>query len=363
MPPFKLSPLKTSQLPELSRGFNQVFKQYLPWTIRLEHHFAPSYVPENRAFTCVALDGKKIAAHASGKAYGVRVGDARITWSSYGNVMTLPEYRGKGLASRINARLWSRMKKDGVDGVYISGGRGLYTRAGATFSGRNFQFTLKASQLKAGTQGLSLKKCGPSDLPTLLRLQHSDPVAFERGERDFRTTLSHGIAYLGKCQAWLLLSSGKPLAWLALNPAKRAKLTDYAGPRSAVLAGLRLASKKLSFKEVELSVAGHDEEFLRLLGGKGKFALVEGTHLILDPQRLFKRLKPYFEQQLGKEGAKGLAFKMKGKGFEVKLGSKRTALKDLPALTKFVFGNKANVAGPFKSVFPIPFPIIGLNWT
>lgn len=363
MPAFKLSDLKTRQLPELSRGFNQVFKQYLPWTIRLEHHFAPSYVPENRAYTCVAMDGKKIAAHASGKAYGVRVGDARITWSSFGNVMTLPEYRGKGLASRINARLWGRMKKDGVDGVYISGGRGLYTRAGAAFSGRYFSFVLKASQIKAASQGLRLKKCGPSNLASLLRLQRSKNVGFERSERDFRTTLSHGIAYLCKCQAWLLLSSGKPLAWLALNPAKRAKLIDYAGPRSAVLAGLKLASRKLGFKEVELSVAGWDEEFLRLAGGKGKFSLVDGTHLILDPQRLFKRLRPYFEQQLGKEAARSLAFKQKGKGFEVKLGSKRASLKDLPALTKFIFGNKAKVSGPFQAIFPLPFPIIGLNWT
>ncbi len=372
---FPLKALKPSQFAELDRGFNLVFKEYLPRFIHLNRDFAPSYVPENLSNTCVALDGKKVAAHASGKTYGVRCGAANFVWASYGNVMTLPEYRGQGIATRINARLWGKMKREGVDGVYISGGRGLYTRVGATPSGAYVDHLIRR---KAPVKDLRIRRCGPSDLNLLLSLQDAEKNAFTRKEKDFRSVLSDGVMYLNQASAWLISSKSGPLAWAVLGPAGKKKnkkrpftasLHDYAGSRAALIAGLDLLMKRLGYKETEMQVAGGDKEFLWMLeqrGSKGHFHGVDGTHLILDPLRLMKRLRPLFSE--------APRLQRKGQGFEFSLGSARYGVKDLPALTRLILGEdpktrdrklpkKGKLATELRRAFPLTFPVIGLNWT
>ncbi len=380
----RLTALRPALQSELNRRFNQVFTPDIP--IKLERDFAASYDRANLSNACVALDGRKLAAHAVAKPVDLRMHGCALKWASYGNVMTLDAYRGKGIASRINARLWAKMKREGVDGIFISGGRGLYTRVGATPSGDYFRHWVKPSQLSklAGLGKLELRLCAPKDLPALLQLQNAETVGFRRHERDFRGPLKDGVAFLGPARAWLFSSGGGPLAYVVLGPSwnerklrrwRYANIVDYAGDRAALLAGLGLLLKRGRRKGAELLVAASDASLRFLLegcGSKGKWRDSHGTHLLLHPARLIRRLVPWFEARLGADAAR-LRFSTSGKGFQFRLGSSSHKLKDLQALTRLLMGQKPSawkaslpksgaLRRALENIFPLPFPIIGLNW-
>src|SRR5262245_50861306 len=100
--------------------YNRIFKEWLLRPADLAREVAATYGPANRRYCLGAFDGARLVAHATARPARVVIEGAELKWSGYGNVMTDPEYRGRGIATRINTLIWGRLKADGFDGVYIS---------------------------------------------------------------------------------------------------------------------------------------------------------------------------------------------------------------------------------------------------
>src|SRR5688572_18457411 len=105
----RVRPMTPAMLPEMNRLYNAVFAEYFFRPMRLERDFAASYVASNQANALVALHGRNVVAHAVAKPAGLRMEGAALRWAALGNVMTAPEYRGRGIATRMNARLWAKL--------------------------------------------------------------------------------------------------------------------------------------------------------------------------------------------------------------------------------------------------------------
>ena len=376
-------PMKPAMLPEMNRLFNAIFSDYFFRSMKLERDFAASYVPANHANALVALHGNKVVAHAVAKPADLKMEGAVLRWASFGNVMTLPDYRGRGIATRLNSMLWSKLKAEGVDGIYISGDRGLYTRAGATPCGAYVDFW--GVEARISSSGLKVRRCTMADLPELLKLQAAEKTGFVRSQADFQSVLKDGVAFLSLASAWLISDRQGPLAWAVLRPSwaerkekrpRQGAIVDYAGSRAVLVAGLDHCARKLGYRSLNFTVAAADRELRWILeqrGVKGHFQTDRGTQLILDPVRLLHRLRPYFAGRIGTKTATALRFRRNGEGFEFSFGSSRVPLQNTNELAVLLLGDeprrwrtlltaRSRLADLLREVFPLPFPILGLNW-
>ena len=86
-------------MPQVNKAFNSVFKQYLPRPIKLARDWTAAYKPANLAHCCGVFDGKKLVAQSASRRFTASIEGTSLPWASYGNVLTLPESRGKGLGT------------------------------------------------------------------------------------------------------------------------------------------------------------------------------------------------------------------------------------------------------------------------
>jgi hypothetical protein len=385
----QVKPIKASDIPALSAMHTSIFAEWNPHPMKLERDFAPTYAPDNLDGCYGVYSGSRVVGHAASRKLPLRAEGVPLQWAAYGNVMMLSECRGQGAGTELNTKIWDRLEKQGVDGIYISGGRGLYTRMGATHCGVFYGFEVKASALggrgqgAGGGQSLQVRVGKPADAQALIALHAGEATSFERRPVEFDPALKFGCALLMPGKAWLIESKGRLLAYAIVGPAYQvpmklpspnATLVDYAGSRAALLGALPLILKKEGFQTLDFQVAGSDRELLWLLESariKGNRGTVHGTHMLVNPLRLWKRLEPYFSGRLG-AGAGLPTLNRKGKGFEIRWKGKTHRVPDLYLLSKVILGDDPKAwkrllpAGPFgevlKQVFPIPFPIIGLSW-
>ncbi|MEK7765072.1 MAG: hypothetical protein AAB368_02430, partial [bacterium] len=260
-------------------------------------------------------------------------------------------YRGMGIAARRNGRAGGRLTAAGVDGGYISGRRGLYRRMGAVPCGDYEWYVVRPGDVAAGSTTLTVRSCGPNDAETLARLHRPDRTCFLRDAFDYRGSLTTGRSNLRPARVWLVTESETPVAYVIAAPewskARRPRgpgdVVDYAGARGAVVRALPEIMRREGWKAIGITVAGGDAELRGLLRGaglRGKPTDVHGTQLLLNPARLVRRLKPYFERRLGKDAARRLRFPQ-----------------DRSKLTRLLLGPT-----PRTAALPLPFPPLGLNW-
>lgn len=345
--------LRVSECPAMNRMYNRVFGEWLLKPADLIREEPDIYGPANLRHCWGAFDGKRLVAHVAARRATVAMEGATLLWASYGNVMTDPAYRGKGIATKLNRMAWGRLREEGVDGVYISGGRGLYRRMGAVPCGDYEWFRLKYARVAAFPLGaLRLRRCGPADAETLARLHRPDRACFLRNAAEFHGSLATGRTNLRPARVWLVTESETPVAYVVASPlwAKTGPergpgdVVDYAGARAAVVRSLPEIMRREGWRGIGITVATGDKELRGLLRGaglRGRPTDVKGTQLLLNPTRLVRRLRPYFEKRLGVAAARWLKF----------------PLHDRRRMTRLLLGPTKRTAA-----LPIPFPPLGLNW-
>jgi len=333
---------------------------------------------------CVAVtDRGRLVAHTAGRPAEVLLDGAVLKWASYGHVMARPEYRGCGVGTRMNRTVWGWLRKRGADGVFISGSRGLYLRMGAVTSGNYYRFRLETRKWKTVRPvrlGLSMRPGRLSDIADLVRLHRRERTGFIRKPVDFASLLRQRYSNLSYMTLWMIFERGRPVAYAALSAGKRPHffdgIMDYAGSRAALFFAIPALMRRAGMRVGPITVSAGDDEFLLLLRSlrfKESWSPVIGVHVLLDPIRLISRLRPYFLNRLGSEVSQGLKFRGRGHAFEFSFGRERFRVRDLKSLTLLVMGDcpekwdralpgKGALGGILKRVFPIPFPIIGLNW-
>jgi len=322
----------------------------------------------------------------------IKMYDGTVRAGSVGGVCTHPDFRGRGLASRLLEHCAEQLKKEGATLMLISGARGVYTRLGNVFHGKFVYFSIQPREEgHSRRNGLVIRKASNADAMLCSRLYQAEPVHFARRKSNFAAALEHpmGNTYL-HAESWIIERAGQPLAYLFLGiPYNQAEssgirhVSEYAGSRSALVEAIRQIIARSNLQKVDWPVAWQDLELIQLLQDKGyecAEAPLDGHTLrILNLPKVMKDLRPILEGCLDAKLLRGLRFEQNGPllggtgadRYAMIRGRERLEL-DGAAMTYLVMGNadvqaeKIYAPGSLKevisSLFPLPSFMPGLNY-
>ncbi len=379
----RIRPLRPRHVPVVNRHFNRIFGEYLKRHVELMRVEPAVYGRSGLPYCFGAFCGKELVAQSAARPVRLSIENIHLLWATFGNVYTLPQYRGRGISSEINRRLWEKLRKMGVDGVYISGGRSLYTRAGAVHCGDYLVYScpLPRSRFSLRSTGsLAIRQAGPADSPLMVALTERQRTGFAARPADLSPLLKARTAHLRPAVTWLVTYLGAPVACVVLAAGdglgRTGWVVDYAGSRQALSLALPAILKRAHFGSVEIAVARRDFVFRRLLNGwcrnRPRYAGIPGTQLLLDPIRLMRRLSPYLRARLGNSPPLRLR-RLKNGAYEWSCQSRRFRQPGLSELTRLILGAEPRswakllprnsfLRDRLRAVFPLPFPPIGIHW-
>lgn len=151
--------ISASELPSLGRLIDGVFGT----TERSMFEMFPTlFRRDNWENLLIFADGHEVVAHVGMLYRWACIQGITLKVALIGAVATHPEYRGRGLASKLFSLAQDMARADGADLMLISGARGLYTRAGAAIVGRLHE--LITGERVTSTCEVSIRPFAPFDL-------------------------------------------------------------------------------------------------------------------------------------------------------------------------------------------------------
>ena len=329
----------------------------------------------------IVLEDGKVVSHIGISESKIIVYGCTTKLGSIGSVCTHPEYRGRGLASLLLKDAMEKLDRDGVDIMLVSGGRGLYRRAGCVEAGIIYEFRVPQDKLKCfNFSDVELFPYKEEYLEEIVKLYQEEPVRFHRSLEDFRMILSTGAAMNRKAQTLLIRKDERILGYLVSQlptqegERKVSYIAEYSGARGAILDAIGSLFDRYGVQELILSVPFYDEEFVYLCQRMGLDWTTKNipghTVKIINLPRLMERFCSYLQERLGKKEADLVKFAQEGDSFIIQLGKEQAVL-DQKMFTQIVFGNKEpkvalkvseKISKILRSIFPLPLVWPGLNY-
>ncbi len=303
-------PVRPSEFPGLLRLVNRAFigntkgkgmELLYPWHLGRE----------NRHNLWVLVEDGRVVSHVGVTKRTIAIRGVRIPAGLMSAVVTDPEYRGKGLATRLIDFLRARHDREGLDLYLISGNRDLYRRIGAAPVGCRLHFTLAPTSLKLFAHPeVSVRPARPGDLKTIARLYAEEPVRIARPDVDFRRVYHAGWAALSAARFYVAETESRVTAYFVAGVSRKAggpvdgrlNVIEAGGSRTDLLAALHAACGLWHKRRVELSVSAHDRASLALLTGRHlgeRRVPVYDSVAIVNLERLVRRLKPLLVRAAG----------------------------------------------------------------
>ena len=369
--------LKPREFDSLCALVNTVFRS--DGNGRMEEQYPLLFAPENFDQVFVMVDEGEVVSHVGSLTRDTSVLGHRLTTMSIGAVATYEAYRGQGLATRLmEAAIKRALEQDAVL-MPISGGRGLYTRLGATRIGQYALYTVPRDALAAGET--DIQRAGPADLPEMTRLYAEEPSRYVRSTADLRAAVDAAWICDRDGETVVIREGGRLAAYAGIQKrrpdregeGRRARLAEIAGSRSALLGGLPGLYDRYGVDAIEIATTASDRELASLLRGHGISPEPQGftgTVLVLQPERLLGVFGDYIGDVLGRAKP---AWEVTEESVVIRGGGQAHRL---PAgeLGALVFGVvppdpyplAAVPSGPLKTalekVFPLQLPWYGFNF-
>jgi len=260
-----------------------------------------------------------------------------------GSVCTDPDYRGQGLASRLLEDARAKALCDGCDIMLISGGRGLYKRAGYVEVGGYRRSAVRPDRLPQKRR-VRVRRWRPEDLPALVRLHSAEPVRFVRPPEDFLTLLECGRVVNADADTRVICSTrGVPLAYVTYRLPGAHKLgkdelsiDEMAGARWAIAQALGALFEEYGLKRLFIEHLACDlemEALARSYGWRTESHAFGGTVGIIEPERFWAACAPLFQERLGAERAGRLRLDAGG-GPRIEYGRQKLKLDGMAGLTR-----------------------------
>jgi len=134
-------------------------------------------------------DGQSIS-HVGMKEREFIIYGCRTMVGCIGGVGTEPDYRERGLATRLMKRAIQKLDDDGGDVMLVSGGRDLYRRLGCVTAAVTNKFTVtRMNTEKLGCSDVQLVPYGENSLLNIVNICQKEPVRFHRHLAEFRALL------------------------------------------------------------------------------------------------------------------------------------------------------------------------------
>ncbi len=319
----------------------------------------------------IALDGRPVSTIYMTYNHLLLEG-AKVKVVSFGGVCTHPDYRGRGLASRLLRACIDEATAAKATLLIISGDQGLYRRAHAVPCGPVWQATVRPGDAPTELGAVTVRRAGPEDWSAVTRLHQAEPVRFLRTARDYAGHLHHEYQ-----RVWMVEHASRPVAYFCLAhvwgrvPRTVRALGEYAGSRAALLDSLEPLFATGSVTELRVAFPQYDEEFTYLCRTRG-LAFRPGTipdHTIrlLSLPGLMRALRPYALARLSPAEVRGLRFKQTEAACRFAYGDEGQEM-DLSQAGRLVLGGPGapKVEGELGAVLarllPIPVPLPGLNY-
>ena len=352
---------------------------------RMEEQYPLLFAPENYDHLLVMVDDGVVVSHVGALTRDISVLGCRMSTMSIGAVATYESHRGRGLATRLmEAAVRKAVEQDAVL-MPISGGRGLYTRLGAKRIGQYALYTVPRDTLPAGDDPVvgetDIRRAEAEDLHEMTRLYAEEPSRYVRSTADLRTAVDAEWICDRDGETVVFREKGRVVAYAGVqkrrpdreDEARRARLAEIAGSRSALLRALPALYDRYGVDYIEIVTGASDHEMASLLRPYGVTVAPQGftgTVLVLQPERLLQVFDDYIADVLGRSvltwnaTADSVIFRCGGRDHAV-------ATSDLGVL---VFGVVPPDEDPIETiqpgllrtaleqVFPVQLPWYGFNF-
>src|SRR6185437_1675744 len=220
----------------------------------------------------------------------------------------------------------------------------------------------------------TVRKAEEADIPSLIRMQQSSAVRFERSADDWRAHLRSGFIMCAPADTWLVEWPEGPAAYLGVQRGSKeraASVQEYGGSTMAVIHGLAAAAGEAARIDVLRMPGDYTFPLLGATAENRPQRAFGGTVKIIDPPRFFDSIQDVLFERGGEEVADGLllaadldrvTFEWEGHEMDVPTAE----------LSRLVFGAGPGdppfemSEGPLESLlprlFPIPLPCYGYNY-
>lgn len=286
----------------------------------------------------------------------VNIKDCIIKAASIGAVCTHEAYRCRGYANIILKDCLDKMKKEGVDLLYVSGEIGLYTKNNIHITGKMHSFNIDKSfiadnyELQSGS--CKVIECSQEDIPLLYDIYDKETVKFVRDKQRFIDLAGRtpGISVFNdRARFFRVEESGHIQGYFICaespmnNGSFRMEVIEYAGERKAVLGGI----VKVMIQLEPVGISGYalwsDIEMVNALDEyriKRRIHHYPGTIRIINFSQLMQKLKPLFTQ----EGIlENIEFYESENKYTIRSGNKELVIVDDKAMHDLFFGNADEV--------------------
>lgn len=361
--------LLVHELPALGKLVDTVFMNGIDGV--MARAFPTLFDERNVDNLLVFSDGDEIVSHLGRTERWANLGGSLVRVGCVGAVATGEAHRGQNLAARLLKRGCAEAAACGVDFFLISGGRGLYRRAGAADVGLDY----RAAVPLATAEGLAADAVGvrpfeDGDLGVWMTAYRQKVAHFVRTLEDWNCALQSRICQTYDSDFLTITHRGMPCGYVVCRVSEEdwvCRVLEYGGDALAVAGALQQVMERHDVKSLRMAVQGTDPILLQLLNGAGaafEHIHISGTLLVLNFRQLIERLRPWFESVAGSEAAHSIQVRREGLGFAFTCGDESVELEDLMAATEFVFGHheRNRPTGVFAKLFPAPSLRYGLNF-
>jgi len=340
--------------------------------------FPVLFAPENAENLYIFRDGDRIVSHVGVLRQKIVTMGIEIPVACIGSVCTDPDYRGRGLASQLMELAIRRSVELGDVLMYISGGRGLYRRLGATPIGPGIRFkvTPEVAQRIGGADRITVRQYADDDWQALRDLQRLESPCWLWNDHQMPKFLSAFFRHGGV--GLLAVSPHRPVAALFFYKSGPMHGTGPGMGRVVQFIGDVRAMGNLlqaSFEQHGLSsldwrvvlVAQRQVATTLLTGGAlGQVGLTGWTVLILNPSALAESFSSVASRLSVVLGVEGGGLRVSADGHSALLATPQQQVEGLfcdaavwsPDLASLGRDLRVAMAG----MLPIPLPDYGLNY-
>lgn len=378
--------LKHEELPSAALLTNSIFRRNSPY--KMEDEFPLLFSRGNLDNMRVFTDAGKVVSLVGMSIKDAMIMGRGIRTVSIGAVCTHPDYRDRGLATRLMEDATRRARRKGVELMLVSGVRGLYRRLGCINAGIYKSFFIRREQLgHTDGGGLSLRRYEEGDIVDLIKIHQSEPIRFVRPLEDFSALLAAKRLCDRLSETYVISKGGKVVAYVCIQlprgEGKPLGMLEFAGPRTFIIDKLRDLMDDVRAGSATIEAPSADIGLGSLLldsGAKQSTRGFMGSVKLIDVKGFLEHMDPYMTEILGTTRRRELTITYHHNPPELRFqyGGQRFRMSGIERITAFVFGS---LEGEFRdmrpeevkgsapelgellaALFPMPLVDYGLNY-
>jgi hypothetical protein len=244
----------------------------------------------------------------------------------------------------------------------------------AADAGLTFEVDVAPDSISAVARAPRARPAVPEDWGSCARLYQSEPVRFVRSGDLFAQAYSERRRRVG----WVIEWDGDVIAYVHLRrhwgspPEERRRIvSEYAGSRVALVDALPSLFEAGDLELIEFRAPSYDCELAHLFRRRGlemrPGTIADHTIRLLDLPRLMRRLRSYVVARLRSTQARRMVFEQRDDICIFALGKEKVEM-GLARSARLVLGGpkapqvEGELGGVLNSLFPLPFPMPGLNY-